>query len=75
MAYVAEPPRDAGGSLGPRGAVPSVGQGERGRTGPDLNAVLQDFGLRFVFSFGQGVAGKQADQNEKQNENETKNTV
>ena len=29
----------------------------------------------FCFSFGQGVAGKQAEQNEKHNENETKNTV
>ena len=33
------------------------------------------FRASFCFSFGQSVAGKQAEQNEKQNEHETKNTV
>ena len=43
--------------------------------GPDLNAVLLDFGASFRFSFWRKGAGQQAEQNEKHNENETTNTV
>ena len=46
-------------------------------TGPDLNAVLLDVGLRFVFRCGGTAQEKrqEAEQNEKENENEAKSTV
>ena len=43
--------------------------------GPDLNAVLLDLGPRFVSRSGGKGAGREAERNEKHNENETKNTV